>query len=54
MLLTQIDVFEDGCSSDSEQMESEGVDLQNHEELFHVVYERGKVLSVYQWKLSYL
>ncbi|XP_019851227.1 PREDICTED: inverted formin-2-like [Amphimedon queenslandica] len=40
VLLTQIDVFEDGAASDNEEQEVEGIDLQNHEAVFRLVYEK--------------
>lgn len=39
-LLTQIDIFEESLAADSEQLEEEGLDLLNHENVFTAVYEK--------------
>lgn len=44
VLITQIDVFEEGAATDNEEQEVEGVDLQSHEAVFRLVYE--KVYSI--------
>ena len=38
--MTQIDVFEDSNAADSELLQTQGVDLQSPEEMFHTVYEK--------------
>ena len=40
ILTTQIDVFEESSSTDSEELESGGFDLQSHEDMFRVIYEK--------------
>lgn len=47
-LLTQIDVFEEGAANDSEEQQVDGVDLQSHEAIFRVVYEKVYVVSFYK------
>lgn len=49
ILLTQIDVFEEGCANDSEQLEVGEIDLQNPKDMFSAVYE--KVRSLVVWNL---
>ena len=40
LLLTQVDVFEEGSANDAELFEANGLDLQSHEDIFHVIYEK--------------